>query len=223
MTAVLFDLDGTLLDLPLAIDPVRREIERILAAAGEPGPARPLLVAIERAAAAVASRRGEPAGRDLRARALAVLDAAERDAATRATARTGARETAAELAARGIPLAIVTDNGRPCLGPALAAAGLDEIRWHAVTRDDVARTKPAPDGVEAAARALSSGGAIWMIGDSPRDVGAARAAAALLGDAYQVRTIGVLGGHAAEADPRAAAPDHVVSGPGEVAALVAAE
>ena len=84
------------------------------------------------------------------------------------------------------------------------------------------RTKPAPDGVVAAARALSAGGTIWMIGDSPRDVGAARAAASLLGPAYRVRTIAVLGGHAPEEAVRAAAPDHVVSDPRAIAALLAA-
>jgi phosphoglycolate phosphatase-like HAD superfamily hydrolase len=61
-----------------------------------------------------------------------------------------------------------------------------------------------------------------MIGDSPRDVGAARAAAAVLGPSNRVRTIAVLGGHAAEEAVRASGPDHVVSEPAEVAAVIAA-
>jgi phosphoglycolate phosphatase-like HAD superfamily hydrolase len=220
--AILFDMDGTLLDLPLDIDRMRREVEEVLRAAGQGGPARPVLAAIERAAAAVSDARGDAAGRALRAEALAAIDRAELDAAPRAVARPGARELADDLAALGVPLGVVTDNGRACLPLALAAAGLDHIAWHPVTRDDVARTKPAPDGVVAAARALCAGGTIWMIGDSPRDVGAARAAAGLLGPAYRVRTIAVLGGHAPEEAVRASGPDHVVSDPRAIAALLAA-
>jgi phosphoglycolate phosphatase-like HAD superfamily hydrolase len=85
-----------------------------------------------------------------------------------------------------------------------------------VTRDDVALPKPAPDGIAAAARALCpGGGAVWMIGDSPRDVQAARAAAGALGPAFRVRVAAI--GQAARADP-----DHVLERLDQVAALLAA-
>ncbi len=95
----------------------------------------------------------------------------------------------------------MTDNGRACLAPALAAAGLDRAAFGvAVTRDDVGRPKPAPDGVVLAARTLCrSGGAIWYAGDSPRDVAACRAAAHELGPDFRLRVVGVLGGRARRA------------------------
>ena len=216
---VLFDLDGTLLDLPVDIEPVRREVERLLREAGDGGPARPLLDAIDRADRAAA---GQGGGR-LRARARALLDAAELAAAPRARARPGAVGAAAALARRGLRLAIVTDNGRACLAPALAAAGLDAFAWHAVTRDDVARPKPSPDGVVAAARAMCpAGGALWFAGDTPRDLAACRAAAGELGPAFRLHAAAVLGGRASEAALRQAGPDSIASTLADFAARVAA-
>ena len=210
MSAVLFELDGTLLDLPVDIEPARREVERLLEEAGQGGPARPLLAAIDRA--------GDP---ELRAAARRILDAAELAAAGRARARPGAAAAVAALAQRGFRLGIVTDNGRACLAAALSAAGL-EGGWHAVTRDDVERPKPAPDGVISAARALCpAGGALWFAGDSPRDVIAGRAAAAQLPE-IRLQVVAVLGGHGGEEEIARAAPDHVVPDLEAFAALVCA-
>jgi len=218
--AVLFDLDGTLLDLPVDIEPVRREVERLLAEAGQGGPARPLLDAIDRAAAAVARPAGAAAGRELRMRARCLIDIAELVAARSARPRPGAVDALARLAGDGMQLSIVTDNGRACLGPALAAAGLDRAPLGAVvTRDDVERPKPAPDGVVLAARALCpSGGAIWYAGDSPRDIAAGRAAMEELGPAFRVRIVGVAGSR--DAELRRAGPDDLVSDLTAFASLV---
>ena len=219
--AVLFDLDGTLLDLPVDIEPVRREVERLLVEAGQGGAARPLLDAIDAAAAAVATSRGAAAGRELRARARALIDAAELAAARHARPRPGAASAVARLRQLGVGMGIVTDNGRACLAPALAAAGIDGVDWCAVTRDDVYRPKPAADGVVLAARSLCrSGGAIWYAGDSPRDVAAARAAAGELGPDFRIRVVAVLGGRGGEEMLRRAGPDDLVSSLTAFASLV---
>jgi mannitol-1-/sugar-/sorbitol-6-phosphatase len=213
--AIALDLDGTLLDLPVDIEPARAEIGALLAAAGHPGPPSPILAAIAAAVAAAG-----PDGRDLRRRALAVLDRAELVAAPGAVARAGAADLLAAVAAAGRPLAIVTDNGRACVGPALAAAGL-RARFTLVARDDVALGKPAPDGLIAAARALlPGGGALLWAGDSPRDVAAGRAARASLPDV--VLTVVAIGGRgrAVDAALLAAGPDQLCQGLAELVALV---
>jgi phosphoglycolate phosphatase-like HAD superfamily hydrolase len=216
--AVLFDLDGTLIDLPVDIEPARREVERVLREAGEPGPARPLLDAIERAAA----RAGEGSG--LRQRARAIIDAAELAAAAQARERPGAVACVSMLERRGFRLAIVTDNGRACVREALAAVGLGDVSWNVITRDDIARPKPAADGVVAAARAVCpDGGVVWYAGDSPRDVAAARAAAAELGERYHVRVVAVLGGHGSEESLREAGPDAISDDLAGFTALVGGE
>lgn len=217
--AVLFDLDGTLLHLPVDIEPARREIAALLAAAGWRGPAAPLLGVIDRAAAAL---EGDAAAR-LRQGARAILDRAELRAAPRARARPGAPALLAELSRRRAPLGLVTNQGRACVAPALAAAGLEAAAGFGVivTRDDVAQAKPAPDGVVRAVRALlPGGGSAAFVGDSRSDVTAARAAHGLLGAAYAMKVVAVLGGRGSAADLAGAGADQVAAGLDQVAALL---
>ena len=80
-----------------------------------------------------------------------------------------------ELAARSIPLGIMTGKGRRA-----AEITLHRLRWHSrfgtiVTGDD-ARAKPAPDGPLLAARELNVAPKNCVfVGDSPADAGAATA------------------------------------------------
>jgi sugar-phosphatase len=209
--AIALDLDGTLLDLPVEIDGARAEVAGLLAAAGYPGPASPILAAIAAAAAAH--------GEGVRAQAYAALDRAEVAAAARATARPGAAALLAGLARRGTPVAIVTDNGRACVAAALEAAGLPAPAV-LVTRDDVGPTKPAPDGLVAAARrVLPDGGALLWAGDSPRDVAAGRAARAKL-PGVTLTVVAVAGPRGPSLELAAAGPDRQVDDLEALAALV---
>lgn len=82
----------------------------------------------------------------------------------------------AALAARGVRTAIVTNTSTPLAREIVAAAGLAPDRL--VGSSDVARAKPAPDMVLLACRQLGVGpDAAWMVGDSPYDRDAAGAAA----------------------------------------------
>jgi phosphoglycolate phosphatase-like HAD superfamily hydrolase len=172
MNAVVFDMDGTLLRLQVDIEEVRLRLAALFAPRGVTAPFRPILRRIHEAAAEA----GDPA---LARAGLAILDEAEARGAARAEAREGAGELIAALRARGVRLGLVTDNGRACVQPALAAAGLPAGAFEAIaTRDDVPAPKPDPAGVVAVARAL--GGAAWYVGDHAKDVQAGRAAAALV-------------------------------------------
>lgn len=175
MRAVLFDLDGTLLTLPVAIEPVRERLRAELGARGYRGELRPILAAIEQASGQVAATDDER--RRLIAEARAAIDRAEVEAAASARATAGAAAVVAELGAGGVAVGIVTDNGRACVAPALATAGI-EADWRViVSRDDVAAGKPDPAGVVQAARALlPAGGQLTLVGDSPRDIEAGRGA-----------------------------------------------
>ncbi len=104
-----------------------------------------------------------------------------------------------------------------------APCGADAVLFDldGVTRDDVDRPRPAPDGVVLAARTLCPpGGAIWYAGDGPRDVAAARAAAGELGPDFRIRVVAVLGGRGGDEMLRRAGPDDLVSDLTAFASLV---
>lgn len=175
---VLFDLDGTLLELDVDIEAVRLGLAALFAPFGVTGPFRPILARID-AASEEAGRKGGDASA-LRRQARGLLDEAELVGARVARARPDALAAVRALAAARLPLAIVTDNGRAAVPVALAAAGYELGAFVAiVTRDEVAQPKPDPAGVRAAADAIRAAGATpaWLVGDHAKDVESARAAA----------------------------------------------
>ena len=207
--ATVFDLDGTLVTLPVDIEPVRAAIGRRLAQVGWTGPMAPLLEVIEQAA----QRLNDPArGAALRRAAMAEIEQAEVRAAEQARALPGAHKALYSAAAQG-PTGLVTDNGLACIEPALAAASLSGHRFDAmVTRDHVQRGKPDPAGlIKVARELLPDGGQLVWIGDSPRDVLAGRAAREALPE-HQIEIVAVLGGRGQAADIERARPDRMVTG-----------
>ena len=173
--SVAFDLDGTLIDLPVDIEKARAEITALFAERGYNEPMRPILDAINKAAATVATHDTEIFPLIIKARAI--LDAAEVEAAKNATPRPGALEAIKHLTKRSIPLGIVTNNGRACVPLALESLGCHWQDFIISTRDDVRRPKPAPDGLIRIASSIGKKGQdMWYIGDSPVDVSAAVAA-----------------------------------------------
>ncbi len=89
----------------------------------------------------------------------------------------GARDLVEWLRARGLRVVIATGASAGEVTTLLRAAGVDDLVDAAVTADDAARTKPAPDILVAALeRAGVPAADAVMIGDTPYDVAAARAA-----------------------------------------------
>jgi phosphoglycolate phosphatase len=81
------------------------------------------------------------------------------------------------LRARGLPLAIGTTKPTGRATQQLQACGLLAHFGHVQGTDPPLRPKPAPDVIHAACAALGVGvGRALMVGDTARDVGAARAA-----------------------------------------------
>jgi phosphoglycolate phosphatase-like HAD superfamily hydrolase len=173
--SVAFDLDGTLIDLPVDIESARAEIAALFAEHGYHEPMRPILDAINKAAASVAETDADIFPLIIKARNM--LDLAEVEAAQKATARPGALRAIERLLQAGVSLGLCTNNSRACVAPALLVLGLRAQQFSISTRDDVRRPKPAPDGLIRIASVLGDRGQdMWYIGDSPVDVSAAVAA-----------------------------------------------
>jgi len=103
----------------------------------------------------------------------------------------GARELVGELKARGHTVVIASSSIERHLDVLLDKVGISELVDHRTMKDDVERSKPHPDLVEAALEQAGTRSAV-MIGDSPWDIEAARHAG--------IGTIGVLTGGFAAAE-----------------------
>jgi HAD superfamily hydrolase (TIGR01509 family) len=91
----------------------------------------------------------------------------------------GARELLADLRERGVPHGIATSGRRPDIDASLVALGVDD-RTVVVERGDVARAKPQPDlFLECARRLGIDAEDAFVVGDAVWDLLAARRARAL--------------------------------------------
>ena len=190
--AVLFDLDGTLID----------SVADIAAALDV------ALVAVGRRPAGVEATRGwiGAGARELVARALGTdaagseidvvlrsfLDAYHAEPAERTTVCPGAFEAVGTLAGRGVRLGVVTNKPEPLALAILDRVGLASAFGAIVGARDGVALKPDPSMIRTAMRLLVADiRATVVVGDSSADVAAAKAAG--------VRSIVVRGGYTSEA------------------------
>ena len=175
LAAVLFDMDGLLVDT----EPLWLETEtEVMGRLGAPWTAEDqetlLGGSMERTVSYLLAKATRPAPPATVARWM--LDGMlERTRAGRVVIRPGAREIVAEVAASGIPYALVTSSQR-----AFAAAVLDTTGLPfpvTVCGEDVSATKPAPDPYLLAAKLLEvdPGGCV-ALEDSPNGAASADAA-----------------------------------------------
>lgn len=206
--AVLFDLDGTLLDSADLIITAFRETcqarlgmdvdrEDVLAAWSLP--------IRHRFRALVPGHDEEDLARDYLRRYLRLHD-------THARLFPSVPHVLDALRARGYRLAVVTSKRRATTQAAVHAFGL--ARWFSVlvTDDDVAFPKPDPEPVRMAGRQLGIPlGETLMVGDSPLDIAAGLAAGAL--------TAGALWGTMDAKALADAGPDHLLDRPEDLLTL----
>jgi HAD superfamily hydrolase (TIGR01509 family) len=98
----------------------------------------------------------------------------------RAPLHEGVAELLGRLRDEGVPLAVVTGRSWPTTERLLAHHGLLPRFVTVIAHDHVGRAKPAPDGLELAAKRLGvAPSRLYYVGDTSADIGAARAAGAL--------------------------------------------
>ncbi len=183
--AVLFDMDGTLLFLPVDIDGVRDRLSEFHRGYGLEMTFRPLTDDLSAAARRLEEMLSPAEARAAQRWARATVEQAEVDAADRVRPREGCLAAFRVLEERGVRLGVVSNNTRRGIRAALEAVDIDPEGLEAlVSRDDVPSPKPAPEAVELALRTLKAAAwdpvgsdehpARWlMVGDGPSDVMAA--------------------------------------------------
>ena len=205
LLAVVWDMDGTLIDSTGAV--TGAYIDAVAALGGPPTTAEAVVAAY---------RLGPPAtllahllGRATTDADVAAYMARLRAGAPGAPPYPGIRETLERLRER-VRLGVFTGANHESAMILLGATGLADSFGVVVGGDEVERVKPAPDGVLAACRALGvEPGRAAYVGDSPSDLGAARASGA--------RAFAAGWGHMYRPDAPA---DRVLARPEELLALV---
>lgn len=205
--AILFDLDGTLID---SIELIVRSFQHATEAhCGTPLAREEIIPTIGRSLAGELERIAPGNGAALLATYRAFMFA---NHDTFVTVYPGIFEMLATIHARAIPTGIVTSKARISAAPSFERFLLDREMAVVVVEDDTTRHKPHPDPLLHAAAMLDlPPAACWYIGDSTHDMAAARAAA--------MTGIGAAWGpnHAAALAPLA---DAVADTPADVLALL---
>lgn len=210
--AVLFDLDGTLLD---SIDLIVASWDHTVAVHGlSPPPELDIRQCIGRSLDDLFGALGLHEGTAAAAiRTYREHNLAHHDAGT--APYPGAAELVRALRSLGRPIAIVTGKRRVGAFRGLERLGLRDAFDVVIGADDTARGKPHPDpALLACERLRVAPESAWFVGDSVQDLRCARAAG--------TGSIAVTWGAMGEASLRAEAPDHVVSSMADLATLLGA-
>ena len=210
LDAIIFDFDGTLADVPLDFELMKRKIaalgEVFLGQRPEPDdtPALEWLAALVDRVMAV----DEDEGKEFRSRGRLVIAAMELDAARTGRLFDFTRPGLALLAQRGVAAGIITRNISAAVRTVFP--DVDELTRVFIPRESTDRLKPDPDHL---LRALDAVGAdparSLMVGDHPMDVRTGLNAGTL--------TAGVTSGRMAAADFAPLNPTYVEP---DVAALL---
>lgn len=184
--AVLFDLDGTLIETNIDFGLMRREMLALAQRYGIPASqveGLDILAMLETISAIVHERYGEDESVKARGEGLAILEEIELSHSAGAECVPGAQELVRLLREAGIKVGIVTRNSRSAVAVSLSKTG---IRGDILlTRDDVPKTKPHPNHLLTALQMLGAAPQEAMIvGDHWMDVQAGKAAG--------IRTVGFL-------------------------------
>jgi phosphoglycolate phosphatase len=170
VSVCVFDLDHTLVDSPLDLRSVAREMEAFVRSQGVALPERDQRWSAPELFDLV--RREAP---HLEAEALAIPVAHERRAMEQATLEPFALEAVTAMRQLGFATAVWTNNDRIVADFVLARFDLRPHFELVVTRDDVARLKPDPDGLRVVRERWPDAAHLVVVGDSWVDGAAAEA------------------------------------------------
>ncbi|MEM2087424.1 MAG: HAD family phosphatase [Thermoproteota archaeon] len=183
--AVLFDLDGTLIEFNYDYNSARKIVIAKLVEMGVDrgilSESKPASVNVEDA---VLFMRGKGLGEDelkvLRRKVYEAVESLELKVAGKSVVRDGVLELLSWLKAQGVKTAVCTNNCNRAAEIILEKTGLKNFFNDVFTRNDVDRLKPFPDVLLKACEKLNVNPENTVhIGDSPIDINAAKKAGVL--------------------------------------------
>ena len=183
---VLFDFEGTLVDFQWQLEPAVNETLEALSKTGlkpewygeKPGYAHIYNHTLD----LLAQGKGQGSSGTAAAFVDTIYDRYDADALTRWNLYPDTLEMLGKLRNQGFKMALVSNVGKTSLLAAMEKLGLSDMIQVVISRNDVSRIKPHPEGLLAAAKALDvASGEALFIGDSRNDVSAARHAGMLAG------------------------------------------
>ena len=170
LRAVLFDLDGTLIETHIDFPAMTAAMQQLAQANSVPESVtdgKDILGLVDAAAEDVQSRGGD--GAALRRTAFAALEAMEIAGCSHPVLLPGTRELLSDLVQRGVKVGIVTRNCRTVSVGLLARFALPHHLL--LSRDDVPKTKPNPEHLWTALEYLGETPAeAAMVGDHWMDI-----------------------------------------------------
>lgn len=174
LKAVLFDLDGTIVNLNVDWDGLKKALQRHFATYGFELPRRPLLDSLREIEEALLTYFSENMSRKIMEAAFQIMRQFEIEGLKEATVCEGALEVLTWLKAECIPFAIVSNNDSECIWEAVKRFGFPHP--DAIVGRDRTRGKPDPWSVERALNLLgiNPGSDVWMVGDKDVDMEAGR-------------------------------------------------
>ena len=184
--AVLFDFEGTLVDFQWQLEPAVSETLESISKTGlqrqwygkKPGYAHIYNHTLD----LLEQGKGQGSSGSAAASVDVIYDRYDADALTRWNLYPDTLEMLGELRNQGFKMALVSNVGKTSLQAAMEKLGLSDLIRLVISRDDVSRIKPHPEGLLAAAKSLGvSPGEALFIGDSRNDVDAAHRAGMLAG------------------------------------------
>jgi phosphoglycolate phosphatase len=183
LETILFDFDGTLIDIKIDFAKMKNEVLSLGKQYGiMPNPDLYILESIDYLYNELLQK-DDTLADIFRQQAMDIIIDIEVSATTNAKAFLGADETLRQLRSKGIKVGIVTRNCRPAVLKSSEMAGFEYDLL--LTRDDVKKVKPDPQHLLDALNILGSQASnSIMVGDHPMDI--------LAGKKAGMRTIAVL-------------------------------
>jgi pyrophosphatase PpaX len=205
--AVILDMDGTVVEFRYNAGKAKKDLKAFITLQGIPDDIfyddEPLAINVDRIKKFLLEKGDLSKVEILKDGVEKITTKYEMAAARSTTVFEGAREAIQKLYDMGLKVAVFTNSGRKALETIIKRFELESCFSCVLSRDEVRRMKPHPDGIEKALEDLKVGAKEAMfVGDSVIDMLAATKAG--------VHAVGVVSGLRGENELRVAGAKHII-------------